>query len=86
MKNPFTRLTSTPKARTPAGDLYRDEGEDTEPSWVESERQQFSEFRDKDGDSFMDKEEVGCCCVTPNATLYRGEFLPISQFYFQLFS
>jgi len=40
------------------GDLYRDEGEDTEPSWVESERQQFTEFRDKDGDGFMDKEEV----------------------------
>jgi len=40
------------------GDLYRDEGQDTEPSWVESERDQFKQFRDKDGDGFMDKEEV----------------------------
>jgi len=33
------------------------EGEE-EPEWVESERQQFSEFRDKNKDGKMDREET----------------------------
>ncbi|XP_057332859.1 calumenin [Microplitis mediator] len=41
------------------GDLYRpDENEEEEPDWVKNERQQFSLFRDKNQDGFMDNEEV----------------------------
>ncbi|XP_066138917.1 calumenin [Euwallacea fornicatus] len=40
------------------GDVYRaDEGEE-EPDWVRSEREQFAIYRDKNGDGFMDEEEV----------------------------
>ncbi|KAG0721899.1 Calumenin-A [Chionoecetes opilio] len=43
------------------GDMYRggnDGDESEEPAWVGSERQQFTEFRDKNKDGFMDEEEV----------------------------
>lgn len=32
--------------------------DDEEPEWVATERQQFSEFRDKNHDGKMDKEET----------------------------
>lgn len=41
-----------------SGDMYKGVDDETEPSWVNSEREQFSQFRDKDGDGYMDKEEV----------------------------
>ncbi|XP_074554454.1 calumenin-A [Halichoeres trimaculatus] len=40
------------------GDMYTAEDHGQEPDWVESERQQFSEFRDKNKDGKMDKEET----------------------------
>lgn len=42
------------------GDMYRGGGDDEseEPAWVSSEREQFTEFRDKNKDGFMDEEEV----------------------------
>uniref|UniRef100_UPI0037E8FBA1 calumenin-A n=1 Tax=Semicossyphus pulcher TaxID=241346 RepID=UPI0037E8FBA1 len=40
------------------GDMYNAEDEEEDPEWVESERQQFSEFRDKNKDGKMDKEET----------------------------
>lgn len=40
------------------GDMYRGEDEEEEPDWVKSEREQFNTYRDKDGDGFMDEEEV----------------------------
>ncbi|XP_054480992.1 calumenin-A [Anoplopoma fimbria] len=40
------------------GDMINSEGGEDEPEWVESERQQFSEFRDKNKDGKMDKEET----------------------------
>ena len=44
--------------------MYEGKEDETEPDWVNSEREQFAQFRDKDGDGFMDKEEVGLCfCV-----------------------
>jgi len=43
-----------------SGDLYppsdRENGE--EPEWVTNEKKQFKEFRDKNGDGKMDKDEV----------------------------
>lgn len=41
------------------GDMYRagDDGEE-EPEWVKNERETFSTFRDKNGDGFMDTQEV----------------------------
>lgn len=44
-----------------SGDMYRgsaDEDESEEPAWVSSEREQFTEFRDKNKDGVMDEEEV----------------------------
>ncbi|XP_076310701.1 calumenin-like isoform X2 [Tachypleus tridentatus] len=41
------------------GDTYGGAGKnEDEPDWVRSERDQFMNFRDKDKDGFMDKEEV----------------------------
>lgn len=38
--------------------MYTAEEGEEEPEWVETERQQFSEFRDKNNDGKMDKEET----------------------------
>lgn len=40
------------------GDMYNQEGDATEPEWVKTEREQFTEFRDKNKDGKMDKEET----------------------------
>ncbi|XP_041636452.1 calumenin-A [Cheilinus undulatus] len=40
------------------GDMYQAEEGVEDPEWVESERQQFAEFRDKNKDGKMDKEET----------------------------
>lgn len=40
------------------GDMFTSEDHEEEPEWVASERQQFSEFRDKNNDGKMDKEET----------------------------
>ncbi|XP_015596985.1 calumenin [Cephus cinctus] len=40
------------------GDMYRGGEEDEEPEWVKNEKEQFSSYRDKDGDGFMNNEEV----------------------------
>ncbi|XP_075885034.1 calumenin-B isoform X2 [Nelusetta ayraudi] len=40
------------------GDMYNQEGEDEEPEWVTTERQQFTEFRDQNKDGKMDKHET----------------------------
>jgi len=42
----------------PVGDMYTSEENQEEPEWVASERQQFSEFRDKNNDGKMDREET----------------------------
>jgi len=40
------------------GDMYRGSDGEPEPEWVKNEREQFSSYRDKDKDGFMDSEEV----------------------------
>ncbi|XP_073336477.1 calumenin-A [Pagrus major] len=40
------------------GDMFTSEDNEEEPEWVAAERQQFSEFRDKNNDGKMDKEET----------------------------
>uniref|UniRef100_A0A672IGS7 Calumenin-B n=1 Tax=Salarias fasciatus TaxID=181472 RepID=A0A672IGS7_SALFA len=40
------------------GDMYNQEGDSNEPEWVKTEREQFTEFRDKNKDGKMDKEET----------------------------
>ncbi|XP_046748603.1 calumenin [Diprion similis] len=40
------------------GDMYRGGADEEEPEWVKNEREQFSTYRDKDGDGLMDVEEV----------------------------
>ncbi|XP_039617371.1 calumenin-A isoform X1 [Polypterus senegalus] len=40
------------------GDMYSHDGDPQEPEWVKTEREQFVEFRDKNRDGKMDKEET----------------------------
>ncbi|XP_068611245.1 calumenin-A isoform X2 [Brachionichthys hirsutus] len=40
------------------GDMYLSEDDEDEPDWVTKERQQFAEFRDKNDDGKMDREET----------------------------
>lgn len=41
------------------GDMYRaSEDETDEPDWVKNEREAFKTFRDKDGDGYLNNEEV----------------------------
>lgn len=41
------------------GDMYGGSGNtEDEPDWVKNEREQFSAYRDKDKDGFMNKEEI----------------------------
>uniref|UniRef100_H3A571 Reticulocalbin-3 n=1 Tax=Latimeria chalumnae TaxID=7897 RepID=H3A571_LATCH len=42
----------------PPGDMYSQDGDASEPDWVKTEREQFTEFRDKNKDGKMDKEET----------------------------
>lgn len=48
------------------GDMYRGEDGDLEPEWVKNEREQFTTYRDKDGDGFMDAEEVKNWIIPPD--------------------
>ncbi len=56
-KNVNYSLTSAEFSWIP-GDMYNHEDEMDEPEWVATEREQFSEFRDKNKDGKMDKEET----------------------------
>ncbi|XP_044749529.1 calumenin [Coccinella septempunctata] len=47
-------------------DLYRGEDDEEEPDWVKSEREQFDTYRDKDGDGFLDVEEVKNWVIPPD--------------------
>ncbi|KAL6260126.1 hypothetical protein P5V15_007663 [Pogonomyrmex californicus] len=40
------------------GDIYRGEEGEEEPEWVKNEKEQFSSYRDKDGDGFLNADEV----------------------------
>lgn len=48
------------------GDMYRGSEGEEEPDWVRSEKEQFARFRDKNGDGFMDKEEVKSWIIPPD--------------------
>lgn len=52
------------------GDMYRGTEGEPEPDWVKNEREQFSQYRDKDGDGFMDKEEVSLQEFNKSRKLY----------------
>uniref|UniRef100_A0A8C3FK62 Reticulocalbin 3 n=1 Tax=Chrysemys picta bellii TaxID=8478 RepID=A0A8C3FK62_CHRPI len=41
------------------GDMYTPESGEPEPDWVQSERQQFLDFRDLDRDGRLDRAEIG---------------------------
>lgn len=48
------------------GDMYRGEEDEIEPDWVKNEREQFTTYRDKDGDGYMDTEEVKNWILPPD--------------------
>ncbi|XP_014479381.1 PREDICTED: calumenin-B [Dinoponera quadriceps] len=40
------------------GDMYKGNEGEEEPEWVKNEKEQFSSYRDKDGDGFLNADEV----------------------------
>jgi len=40
------------------GDMWHEEDPGDEPDWVEEERRQFNDFRDKDNNGFLENDEV----------------------------
>ncbi|KAG7156579.1 Calumenin-like [Homarus americanus] len=48
------------------GDMYRGGDDEFEPAWVSNERDQFREFRDKNGDGYLDEEEVKGWIIPPD--------------------
>uniref|UniRef100_T1JLL4 Reticulocalbin-3 n=1 Tax=Strigamia maritima TaxID=126957 RepID=T1JLL4_STRMM len=48
------------------GDMYRGNPGEEEPDWVKNEREQFGQYRDKNGDGWMDKDEVKLWIVPPD--------------------
>jgi Ca2+-binding EF-hand superfamily protein len=48
------------------GDLYHGAPGEQEPDWVSQERDQFKEFRDKNGDGYLDEEEVKAWIMPPD--------------------
>ncbi|XP_042858427.1 calumenin-like [Penaeus japonicus] len=48
------------------GDMYHGDDDEFEPSWVSNEREQFREFRDKNGDGYLDEEEVQGWIIPPD--------------------
>ena len=47
------------------GDMWPNQNEE-EPDWVKTEREQFGNYRDKNGDGKMDHEEVKNWIIPPN--------------------
>ncbi|XP_071552782.1 calumenin-B [Panulirus ornatus] len=48
------------------GDMYRGAGDEFEPAWVSNEREQFREYRDKNGDGYLDEDEVKGWIIPPD--------------------
>ncbi|KOC63572.1 Calumenin-B [Habropoda laboriosa] len=48
------------------GDMYDGAEGEEEPEWVKNEKEQFSMYRDKDGDGFLDFDEVKTWIIPPD--------------------
>ncbi|XP_018328953.1 calumenin [Agrilus planipennis] len=48
------------------GDLYQSDENELEPDWVQSEKLHFTTYRDKDGNGYMDQEEVKNWILPPD--------------------
>lgn len=48
------------------GDLYTETGGEEEPEWIKNEREQFSSYRDKDHNGYMDFDEVKNWIIPPD--------------------
>ena len=55
--------------------MYKgEEGEDP-PEWVKNEEEQFSRHRDKDGDGYMNHEEVRDIILETNFKKFKNLFI-----------
>lgn len=59
-------LTFPPPPTSPSADLYSEEPGEEEPAWVQTERQQFRDFRDLNKDGRLDGSEVGYWVLPPS--------------------
>ncbi|XP_043193940.1 calumenin-like [Amphibalanus amphitrite] len=48
------------------GDMFDAAGGGEEPEWVQKEREQFKNYRDKDGNGYLDKEEISAWIIPPD--------------------
>lgn len=48
--------------------MYKGTEGEEEPEWVKNEKEQFSLYRDKDGDGFLNADEVNCVYNSFNIT------------------
>ncbi|XP_039294645.1 calumenin isoform X1 [Nilaparvata lugens] len=48
------------------GDMFHSADGEAEPEWVQNEKEQFKTYRDKDGDGFMNMEEVKSWIIPPD--------------------
>lgn len=55
-----------PPPTSPSADLYSEEPGEEEPAWVQTERQQFRDFRDLNKDGRLDGSEVGYWVLPPS--------------------
>lgn len=56
--------------------MYRGSEGEEEPEWVHNEKEQFSVYRDKNGDGYMDKEEVS---VVEKCFVTEGDIISVSS-------
>ncbi|KAF2343823.1 EF-Hand 1 calcium-binding site [Trinorchestia longiramus] len=66
--------------------MYKGAEDETEPGWVNSEREQFTLYRDKDKNGYLDKDEVEArrdTCdelqVAGNSSSQSAFLVPVSQ-------
>lgn len=52
--------------------MYRGEEGEEEPEWVKNEKEQFSLYRDKDGDGFLNADEVISCVIRCILKISKG--------------
>ena len=65
--------------------MYKGEENDEEPEWVKNEKEHFSSYRDKNGDGFLDNEEVSSQFLIYGVILLEFKLMKLSYFKYSEF-